>query len=119
MENSELLRKLANAENFYIGIDNRFMSNSLQLNYYENINNKKSAYFDIFVWVYEHRNGDGIYVIISKERPDVNGKFNEKAWASARCFDWDGEHGAAEYIVSTLVDMYEAGLGPNKSQVLF
>lgn len=83
--------------------------------YYENIKNKKSAYFDIFVWVYEHRNGDGIYVIISKERPDVNGKFNEKAWASARCFDWDGEHGAAEYIVSTLVDMYEADLEPNKS----
>ena len=78
--------------------------------YYEDIKSHKSVYSDIFVWVYEHRNGDGICVIVSKERPDVNGKFNEKAWECTKCFDWDGEHGAADYIIDTLVDMYEAEL---------
>lgn len=78
--------------------------------FYEDIKNKKSVYSNIFVWVYEHRNGDEICVIVSKERPDLNGKFNETAWRSAKCFDWDGEHGAADYIVNTIVDMYEAEL---------
>lgn len=78
--------------------------------FYEDIKNHKSVHSDIFVWVYEHRNGDQICVIVSKERPDVNGKFNNKSWECAKTFDWDGEHRASWYITHTLVDMYEAEL---------
>lgn len=77
---------------------------------YENIKNHKNVYSYVFVWVYEHRNSDQICVIVSKERPDLNGRCNEKARQYAKCFDWYCEHNAADYIIYTLVDMYEAEL---------
>ena len=74
--------------------------------YYEDIKTHKSAYSDIFVWVYEHRNGDSICVIVSKERPNINGQFNDKAWGTRKCFEWCGEHEAASYIIDTITSMY-------------
>ena len=60
------------------------------------------------VWACEARNSDNILVIVSDDREssDIHNMFSEEAYNSRKCFSYNEEHKAADYIIKKVREIF-------------